>query len=64
MCHSHVSPIACHLIPGVCHVTTTLFSFSCNESIRSFVDAAAGGLVIDKVNKYICMPKKEITNIR
>ena len=46
-----------------CHLTTSLCSFSRYESPRRFGDAAAGGLVIDRVkksNKKLQKTKKTI----
>ena len=69
MCHlspvtSHLSPLRCHMSPGTwhlssatCHLTTTLCSFSFYESPRRFGDAAAGGLVIDRVKNTFVLPK-------
>ena len=49
----HLSPITCHLSPVARHLTTTLCSFSCHESPRKLGDAAARGLLINRVGIYI-----------
>ena len=56
MCH--LSPVTCHLSPVTCHLTATLCSFNCYEIPRRLGDAAAGGLLIDRVKQIIINQKK------
>ena len=55
MCH--VAPVTCHLSPVTCHLTATLCSFNCYEIPRRLGDAAARGLLIDRVKQIIINQK-------
>ena len=52
--------VMCHMSRVICHLITTLCSFSCYESPMRFGDAAAGCLMIDRVKKNYLLAKKHV----